>query len=270
MDRLESFGLLREVDTEAGTVTAVISTGNIARDGAIIDPKGWDFSNYNNNPVVLWMHDDTSMPFARTIEGPRADGDELVAKAQFDMDDPQAVEALRKISKGYINATSVRWIPHASEMRKVRHGDGDGEEPVLVFTESELLEWSFVAIPADPGAVIVRSDGTALDVADYAQVIDPARKEPESVTTTTHGVADYFINFDMDAEGMKRISEEMAERLAERRSKPDDMELIEGAVAMYSARRSSRKTPEEMAIDALSRATGKTPERLRRELVGGR
>ena len=108
---LRSFGLLREINVEQGTVTSVIATDQVARDGAIIEPKGWDFSNYRLNPVVLWQHDDTAMPFARTAEGPFVTDKELIAKAQFDMEDPKAQEAVRKIAGGFINATSVRWLP---------------------------------------------------------------------------------------------------------------------------------------------------------------
>lgn len=162
--RLESFGQLREVDAEKGRVSSVISTGDIARDGAIIEPAGWDFTNYDLNPVVLWMHDASAMPFARTIEH-KATKTKLVAEAQFDLDDPFALTLLRKIEQGFVNATSVRWLPKRTEIRKV--GKGKDEREILVFLEQELLEWSFVTVPADPKALITRADGKPLSLVDY-------------------------------------------------------------------------------------------------------
>ena len=163
MDRLESYGLLRDVE-EGGRVSAVISTGDIARDDAIIDPAGWDFSNYDRNPVILWMHDDRRMPFARTVEKV-AGKKELVARAEFDLDDPFGAEVFRKIQAGYINATSVRWLPKRTEFITI--GEGKEAHQVLVFREQELLEWSFVTVPADPKALIMRADNTPLTIADY-------------------------------------------------------------------------------------------------------
>jgi len=151
MQRLETFGLLREVDEQNLRVTSVISTGDIARDGMIIDPEGWDFTNYDKNPVVLWMHDDGAPPMARTIEHLAA-GDALIGRAEFDGEDPLAQTIFRKIARGFINATSVRWHPKRIELREI-----NGTQ-VMAFVEQELLEWSFVTIPADPKALIIRSD----------------------------------------------------------------------------------------------------------------
>lgn len=164
MERLESFGRLRVFDPDERSVIAVISTGDIARDNAIIEPKGWDFRNYDRNPVILWQHDSNSRPIARTTEL-MATEKELVAKAQFNMNNPQAVDVFNDIEGGFVNATSVRWLPKKTEVRKV--GKGKDARDVLVFLEQELLEWSFVTVPADPLALIVRADGGPLSLRDY-------------------------------------------------------------------------------------------------------
>ena len=190
---LRSFGTVRAEDGDSNRVKAVISTGDIARDGAIIDPSGWDFEEYGRNPVVLYGHDDGSggmfaggsgaMPVARTVEGPVAGKNEITATAEFDSEDPVAMRLLSKIRRGFINATSVRWLPIRTEWIDKPDGErheGEGEK-VLVFREQKLLEWSFVPIPADPGAVVVRADGGPLAVEDYAETAQrppPAAKPP--------------------------------------------------------------------------------------------
>ena len=247
MDKLESFGYLRAVDAEAGRVTAIISTGDIARDGAIIDPKGWDFSNYDRNPVVLWMHDANAIPFARTIE--RVAGDkELIAKAQFDMEDARGAEMFRKVQGGFVNATSVRWLPRKTEVRKV--GEKKAERDVLVFLEQELLEWSFVTVPADPKALIMRADGWELDLSEYMPVPDPIPDEP-------------------DAEA-ERLAEIASLERAAAQARAREQAEIEDEIAGYLARRMERPTVDDLIVRTLATTTGKTEERIRRELAGSR
>jgi phage head maturation protease len=226
MDRLVSFGRVRSVDAQRNRVTQVISTGDLARDGAIIDPRGWDFTNYDRNPVVLWMHDADVVPFARTIRHVATDS-ELIAEAEFDLEDPRGAQAFSKIRRGYINATSVRWLPIRTERRPApegvkvpdHHKDPDGN--VLWFMEQELLEFSYVSIPADPGALIIRADGRPFNVRDFA--------------SASGGFAP-----------LERLAT-LLERFAERRGKQPSL--------------------EDVFVSALARATGKSRETIRREMA---
>lgn len=340
-NELESFGNLREVDREAGRVTAVISTGDIARDQAIIDPSGWDFSNYDRNPVILWMHDAGMMPFARTIERVATEK-ELVAKAQFDLDDPFAQTVLRKIEAGYVNATSVRWLPKRTDFRKTGKGKDAGQ--ILVFVEQELLEWSFVTIPADPKALIMRADGSALEIEDY--IDDRAAIASHSTATDTDSpwngpqavagapndakILRYmhaWVNSegDPDAKGSYKfphhaprkgaaaniagVNNALA-RLPQAQIPAGDREGVEAhlrrhrrdagledysaeqmaslvrgnghktalaeanraeeIIAGFLERRMRRPTPDDLFVRSLSKATGKTPERIRQEMAEGR
>jgi len=166
LDRLQSFGHIRAIDEEAKRATVVVSTGDVARDGMIIETAGWRFDAYDRNPVVLWGHDDSQMPVARAKAAERiVTSNELIETHEFDAEDSRAMELFSKIVRGFVNATSVRWNPLRWEFRKIA-----GEE-VLVFTDQELLESSYVAIPADPGALVVRAGGK--------EPIDPNQFRPE-------------------------------------------------------------------------------------------
>lgn len=230
MDRLQTFGSVRGFDIEAGQVTQVISSGDIARDGAIIDPSGWDFTNYDRNPVVLWMHDAAIMPFARTIEH-LATETEVIAKAQFDLEDPFGVRLLAKISAGFVHATSVRWNPLKTEVRHV--GEGKEARDVLVFSEQELLEWSYVTVPADPKALILRADGGPLDMAQWLP--QTAEPEPEGIPIP----------------------------------QPDPYRIAEERVSSYIAGRLARPSVEDRIVAGLCKATGKSEGRIRDILAGG-
>ena len=241
MERLQLYGYLRAIDSELGRVSAVISTGDIARDGAIIDPAGWDFTNYRRNPVVLWMHDDSGVPFARTTDIVAGDS-ELIATAQFDMEDPQGQAMFRKVEKGYINATSVRWLPKRTEVLKQENADREVDY-ILVFREQELLEWSFVTVPADPGALIMRADGSPFDLRSYLPVEPKPEPEPEPLDPTTYAPSADFEQ----------------RRLAERTT----VAMAAAAVA----RRRARPSLDDILVRQLAKATGKTEERIRQELA---
>lgn len=170
MERLQTFGFVRAIDPDARRVTSVVSTDAVARDGAIIETAGWNLEHYQKNPVVLWAHDDHSMPIAKTVETIRTEH-ELIQVHEF-AQHPFADQVFAGIRGGFVNATSVRWLPGETEMRNV--GDGKNRQPVLVFKNGhQLLESSYVPIPADPGAVVLRADGSPIDKrAYYAPGVD--------------------------------------------------------------------------------------------------
>ena len=166
-NRLQTFGRVRAIDEEARRVTVVVSTGDVARDGAIIDQSGWDFANYDLNPVVLWAHDDQSLPVARALPAERQiTSNELVETHEFAIHSV-AEEVFQAVRGGFVNATSVRWIPGETQVRKV------GDRSVLVFTKGhELLESSYVTLPADPHALVMRADGHPLLDSEGRMVVD--------------------------------------------------------------------------------------------------
>lgn len=174
MMRLQTFGrVYARADEGSRRVTSVVSTGEIARDGAIIEQSGWDLKHYEQNPVVLWVHNDRELPIAKTVES-RIEKDSLVQVHEF-FDHPRAEEVFQLVQNGGINATSVRWLPGAYEFRKMPVKGREME--VLVFTKGhQLLETSYVPIPADPGALIKRADDGPLDISMFrTQSPSPAK-----------------------------------------------------------------------------------------------
>ncbi|MBM3940443.1 MAG: hypothetical protein FJ318_06070 [SAR202 cluster bacterium] len=155
MDRLQSYGYVREIDEEARRVRVVASTSAVARDDMIIRAGGWQLRNYQRNPVVLWAHNDRELPIARAVET-SVDGDNLVQLHEF-ATHPRAAEIFDLVRGGFLNATSVRWYPLEAGYEKQNGKD------VYVFRKQELLEVSWVPVPADPGALVVRADGAAFE-----------------------------------------------------------------------------------------------------------
>jgi hypothetical protein len=115
-----------------------------------LDFAGLSTENYGKNPVVMWAHDvagrseSGGLPIGRTLKLVKADDGRVVADFEFLSGDPFAERVKNAWDKGYLRAASISWLP-------VEGGPTEGGR--WRDTRSELLEWSIVAVPADPDAV---------------------------------------------------------------------------------------------------------------------
>ena len=131
---------MKAADEDSGRFEVVISTADQDRQGEIVDQKGWDLGHYKNNPVVLWGHNYTGLPIGVTDSIELTDG-KLVAKGRFapESANPFAQQVRRLYDAKILRTTSVGFI--AKEM------EGN------TITKAELLEFSFVPVPANPMAL---------------------------------------------------------------------------------------------------------------------
>lgn len=157
---------------EEGNFEVIASSGKPDRLGDTIDPKGWYLTNYKKNPVILWSH--SSGGFGTPAIPPVAKADkvwvenekELKVKGHF-ADTPFAQELRSLVEGGFLNAVSVGFIPLVEDAKgeiemeekmyrqafdeEVEKGTyGEGEH----FTKQELLELSWVAVPALATALV--------------------------------------------------------------------------------------------------------------------
>jgi outer membrane biosynthesis protein TonB len=128
---------------DSGTFEVIISTADTDRQGEIVDQNGWDLANYKVNPVVLFGHDYYSLPIGICDEI-TLDGGKLIAKGRFAPADanPFAQQVRKLYDLKIMRATSVGFI--------VKEALGN------VITKAELLEFSFVPVPANPYALSMR------------------------------------------------------------------------------------------------------------------
>jgi len=127
--------------TDSGNFEVIISTADEDRQGEIINQDGWDFTNYKNNPIVLWGHNYYDLPIGITDEIYTNDKGQTIAKGRFAPEEanPFAQQVRRLYDAKIVKTTSVGFI--AREM------EGN------VITKAELLEFSFVPVPANPMAL---------------------------------------------------------------------------------------------------------------------
>jgi HK97 family phage prohead protease len=139
---------VKAVDEESRTITFVMSSEDVDRDGDIIRVDGWKLDAFRQNPVFLVFHDQRQFPIGR-VEDIRGEGTQLLGTVRFAEKGTYEVAdvAYELYRQGIMNAVSVGFRGLEWEPRE----DDDG----LIFTSQELFELSAVPVPANPAAVAV-------------------------------------------------------------------------------------------------------------------
>jgi hypothetical protein len=139
-------------DAKTRRITAVISSGEIDRDGEIIDPVGIEaaWPGFMKNPVLIAAHqhrlsDGKSPVIGKVLHGKRV-GNEFIAEVQFSTT-PLAEEYWTLYKDKTQRAFSIGFVGKKFEMRLV------GGQRIKVWTQIELLELSAVAVPSNRDAL---------------------------------------------------------------------------------------------------------------------
>jgi len=150
------------VKKDEGKITVIASNSSIDRQGESIDQKGWDLTNFLKNPIMLWAHNYDELPLG-VWDNIRVTDRGLEMDANFASKEanPKAENVRLLVEEGIEKTVSVGFIPQ----------ERDGH----IITKAELLEVSFVPVPANPEALaLAMSKG--LD-ADFLNVMQKEQKE---------------------------------------------------------------------------------------------
>lgn len=148
--KMERLTYAKAIDIEKKTVTAYVSTFGWDRMEERFSKGAWRLDNYRKNPVVLWAHDQYNGPIGKTLSLTE-DESGLLADIQFDDQSEDAMRIFSLYVRGYLNAFSVGFIPFKLQIEQM-----DPEKKGIVWTDAELLEYSAVSVPANPGALVPR------------------------------------------------------------------------------------------------------------------
>lgn len=151
---------IRKAKDTNGTFDVIISTEDLDRSGEVVKQSGWELGNYKNNPIVLWGHDYYSLPIGVCTETYQTEYHGVPALGAKGVFYPaeinpfaQQVRALYEygIKNGFGAGctTSVGFIPKEFDNENGR-----------IITRAELLEFSFVPVPANQG--VGPAEGRAL------------------------------------------------------------------------------------------------------------
>jgi len=137
-------------ESSGRSISYIFSDESVARDLHTIATAGWQLEHFLENPVFLFAHD-TSQPPIGKVTSIEKRARQLVGTVEYaDADTYPFADTIFRLTKGgFLNATSVSWLPlewKASSDRK-RPGGMD-------FTRQELLEISSVPVPALPTALV--------------------------------------------------------------------------------------------------------------------
>src|SRR3984885_9239072 len=159
---------IRKAKDENGNFDVIISTESTDRSGEIVKQNGWELVNYKNNPIVLWGHNYYDLPIGVCTE--------------TYLTEKNGVPALG--ARGVFLSAEIN--PFAQQIRKlyefgIGKGEGVGCTPSVGFipkefdenarntiTKAELLEFSFVPIPANQG--VGPAQGRALTFAEAREL----------------------------------------------------------------------------------------------------
>jgi len=166
---------IQKVDSDEGTFEVIASSGKTDRMGDNIDPKGWYLKNYKKNPVILWSHQTGGgfgsaavPPVGKAIKIWLENDKELKIKGKW-ADTPFAQEIRTLVEGGFLNAVSVGFMPLKEDTKgaidiegkmyrqateeEIKKGIYDSDYGQK-FTKQELLEVSWVDVPALPQALV--------------------------------------------------------------------------------------------------------------------
>lgn len=140
----------------------VINTNGLNSYGSRVLTSGLDTSQYQRNPVLLWMHHrgGENMPIGR-MENLRVDGDRLIGTPKFDEKDEFAKKIASKWEDGYLNMCSagIEILECSTDPSMLLEG-----QTRATATRSKLVEVSIVDIGANDEALKLYGGGKLLEL----------------------------------------------------------------------------------------------------------
>ena len=142
----------RTLSTDPGrmAVRCVITTVDPDRSGDVVVPTGVkNVEEYLLNPVVLWAHDRIRVPPIGTCAWVDVQPKRIVAETRFAEGISFAEDVFKLYDRGVLRGWSIGFVPRKAYRRPNPTGTS------LYVQEWDLLEYSAVPIPENPGAVTV-------------------------------------------------------------------------------------------------------------------
>lgn len=152
-----------------GKQVFVATDETVDREGDIISLDGWDLSNFKRNPILLWSHNpfEPMIGRAKNIRMRNVGGSrKLTFEPEFHEKSPLSKLIADLVKEGWIKTVSVGFRAFQKEGNR--------------FTKQELMEISFVNIPANPEATqLAFSKGYSKDtVGKLFNIVTEVEAEP--------------------------------------------------------------------------------------------
>lgn len=187
-------------DAQSRLIEFVITDETIDRYSDIVKADGWDVSDYENNPVVLWAHSHYDPPVGKSVSlDVLKKQKQIRSVTEFTPRDlnPFGYMIYEMYRQKFMNAVSVgflprewTWVSHDTDAERSRRGGID-------YLKQSLLEYSAVPVPANPNALqLAASKGIdtapmkawAERILDEGNVTEDVRKHVELLRTASSPV----------------------------------------------------------------------------------
>lgn len=204
VDVVEKMFGIRAYDVEKRAGEIVASDATEDRYGDVIEVEGWRLDNYRKNPVMLVDHDYSVASIVGTV-APRIEGGKLIAAFTLDPPESNRMASIvhNLLANRSLRAVSVGFVAHSF---KRIYDDKDNWTGGYRFTDQELVEVSWVAVPANPSATFALEETTPQDDARSAHV----RTAPGiAVSGKEKQMADAMETALQILEGQKRVTEKI-------------------------------------------------------------
>jgi HK97 family phage prohead protease len=131
----------------------VLSDGSLDRYGTVINPAGWDLTEFRKNPIAFFNHD-KNFPVG-TWDNIRVEGGRLMGHLRLAAEGTSARidEIVRLIRQGILKAVSVGFAPKTKE--PLKRSDGTPVPGGIHYLRQELLEASLVGVGGNANALQV-------------------------------------------------------------------------------------------------------------------
>ncbi|MDY3338435.1 HK97 family phage prohead protease [Riemerella anatipestifer] len=132
--------------------------------------SGISLSRFLDNPVCLNNHSNNTKDVLGTWGNVSIDGNFLTASPEFDTEDPDGKEVVRKVNAGKIKACSIGIFIEPNGMELINDE--------LVVTKCELFEASIVAVPSNANAIALYNEhGEILSDEEVTSLCLSAKKQ---------------------------------------------------------------------------------------------
>ncbi len=187
---------------EDHTFEVIASTEGQDRDGEVVMQDGIDLTNYLKNPVILFGHDYWSLPIGKATEVFRKDGQTIVRGIFATKEANPVAEQCRLLyQQGILKAVSIGFIPKRYEGNRI--------------VECELLELSFVPVPANPEALSMLNYAKSLGIEkELAFAVKSAIAQGVKMDEETEKIAEEAENGSNEGEGAPAAEPTLEEKIA--------------------------------------------------------
>lgn len=115
---------------------------------------GIGLKRFNDNPVMLDQHNNSTKGVLGKWENIRVENDLLLGEPVFDTEDKDALKVSRKVEQGFIKSCSMGFVFNPSDIEII------GTE--LIMKACELVECSIVAVPSNANSIRLYAESGAL------------------------------------------------------------------------------------------------------------